>query len=110
MSTEPELADRLALALLVHGPLSTDRLARNVRARKADVVLELRSNALFEPFGAGRSSRWRLERPPSPRDQQGTDSPTGSYTEHALQITRRLRALERRVAELERHLADRDES
>jgi hypothetical protein len=76
------LADRLALAIIEHGPLPGDRLALNVGARKADVLYELKSNPMFEHSGGGRWSRWRLAPSPSPWEQQGTVLSARSMSDH----------------------------
>lgn len=60
MSGRPDLADRLAFAIVAHGPRAGSRLARDVVARKDDVLRELRVNARFEQVGRGRATTWRL--------------------------------------------------
>jgi hypothetical protein len=103
---QPDLADRLALALLEHGPLPCERLARTIEARTADVRRELRADSRFEHAGAGRGSRWRLVLPPSgSRDGLGRNLSPGSGSDDGPTTAARLDALERRVAELERQRA-----
>jgi hypothetical protein len=65
------LGDRLALAILADGPTSGAQLARRVKARKGDVLHELRSRPRFERRGRGRASRWSF----SAWDRRGTDFP-----------------------------------
>lgn len=103
------LADRLALALIEHGPTSAARLALAVAARKADVLRELRASARFERAGAGRASRWRLAPPTNAWEPKGTgwepkgiDYPTGVGVSLAEDFGVRLAAIERRLDALER--------
>ena len=56
----PELADRLALALVEQGPRSGSDLALALGVRKQTVLHELRTADRFERVGRGRSSAWRL--------------------------------------------------
>jgi hypothetical protein len=60
MTAGTPLRTLLELALLRDGPASGARLAGRVRARKADVLRELRTNPLFERVGDGGSTTWRL--------------------------------------------------
>ena len=103
--TERPLADRLALAILEHGPTCGSRLAVVVGARKDDVLRELRTNPRFENLGRNRGSRWRLaagNRYDPPWEPLGT-VPSG---ESELDVTERLAAVERRLAEVETRLAE----
>jgi len=59
----PDLADRVALAIVEHGPTSCELLARLVEARTSDVRAALRADPRFERVGTGRGSRWRLSLP-----------------------------------------------
>jgi hypothetical protein len=104
-----ELADRIALAIVEHGPMSCERLARVVEVRTADVRLALRDGQGFERVGAGRGSRWRLSlatHRDGVRDGLGRILSEGVGLDDVPDAGRRLRALERRVAELERRFAD----
>jgi hypothetical protein len=97
-----ELADRLALALLEHGPLGCGPLARVVRAPNVDVRRELHADTRFVHHGAGRGSCWRLVLPPvSARDGKGRVPSAGSGTDDRLTLPERVAALEQRVADLE---------
>lgn len=96
------LADRLALALIEHGPTSATHLAPAVKARKADVLRELRASARFERRGNGRGTRWRLSPLGTEWDPKGTDNPPGLGIPHAEGFAVRLAALERRLDALER--------
>lgn len=98
------LADRIALALIEHGPTSCERLARIIEARTATVRAVLRTDERFERAGAGRGSRWRLALDPheSPWDGWGRIPSEGSRQN----VAPRLAALERRVTQLERQLIE----
>lgn len=105
MTGRPDLADRLALAVLEHGPLPCERLARLVEVRTAAVRQVLDADPRFEHVGAGRGSRWRLSLPPANAwDGLGRILSPGSMSDDGLDLAERLRALERRVAQLERHV------
>jgi hypothetical protein len=100
-----ELADRLALAIVEHGPLGCGPLARVVRARDVDVRRELHADSRFVHAGAGRGSRWWLVLPAvSARDGKGRVPGAGLGSDDGLSLRERVAALERRVAELERQL------
>jgi hypothetical protein len=101
--TAAELTDRLALAIIEHGPTAGSRLALIVGARKEAVLRELRSSRMFESTGRGRGSKWRLagNRTEAPGEPLGTDSEGQPDRD----LTRRLDTLERRLAEVERQLA-----
>jgi len=104
MNARPPLPDRLLLAITEHGPSSGSRLAIVVAANKAAVLRELRTNPMFEQTGSGPGSRWRLAfREPIERAWEpiGTD-PGPRPREYDPDLAERLRALERRVAQLER--------
>jgi hypothetical protein len=103
LNGRPQLADRLALAIVEHGPSSGSRLAGRVAANKAAVLLELRTNPMFESTGRGRGSSWRLagNRLRPPWEPIGTDSTADPYSDVILRIER----LEQAVSEL---LAERD--
>ena len=98
------LADRLALAIVEHGPASGSDLAIRVAARKTTVLRELQEDARFECLGSGRGSRWRLagNRIDPRREPMGTEASDGRGETLAEQLL----ALEARVAELERVLAE----
>jgi hypothetical protein len=104
------LADRLALAILEHGPTAGAKLARLVATRDAEVRRVLERDPRFVRVGAGRGSRWHLTLPGPLAlwDEMGRDSRAGSRSEDAVNGTERLGALERRLAEVERRLADRE--
>lgn len=96
----PQLADRLALAILEHGPDSGSTLARRVAARKAAVIAELETNPRFERLGRGRGSRWRLvgSRIEGAWEPMGTEKsvePDESLAGRLYELERRLEALER---------------
>jgi hypothetical protein len=98
------LADRLALAILAHGPLSANRLVPLVAVRREDVLAVLRDDPMFERTGVGRSSRWHYagNREQAPWEPQGTEDRPGSVSDDGGEVAGRLRTLEARVAELER--------
>ncbi len=103
--TDPRtlLADRLALAIVEHGPSSGTDLALWVAARKQTVLETLRADRRFESLGLGRGSRWRLaagNRYYPAWEPLGTDPGDGAGET----LPARVAALERRVAELERAL------
>jgi hypothetical protein len=100
------LADRLALALLEHGPTSASRLALAVRARKADVLRELRAGPHFDHVGAGRGSRWRLVLTQGSWEPQGTIPSADVVSPHSPALSERLGALEHRLSAVELRLAD----
>lgn len=108
MNARASLGDRLAFALIEHGqPLACERLARLLGVRTLDVRRALRADERFERFGSGRGSRWRLVLPPaSARDGLGRIPSDGLMYDDGLDIAERLRALERRVANLERQLIE----
>jgi hypothetical protein len=110
LSVNGALTDRIALALLEHGPTSCEQLARIVEARTSDVRRALRDDPRFEHVGAGRGSRWRLALEPSEAVwdglgrilSEGSRSTDGSAVEARLgELERRLDALERRLPNLE---------
>jgi hypothetical protein len=109
LKARPDLADRIALAILEHGPSAGSALALLVGARKATVLEALRTNRMFERVGNGPGSRWRVAREPI----QGAWEPIGrdhwdeSGSDDGLDVAERLRALERRVAQLEREASSR---
>jgi hypothetical protein len=102
------LADRLALALVEHGPESGSRLARHVHVRKRDVLAELRTSPRFVQVGRGRNATWRPEgwdpRGTGQEPQRTRSEPRPGKAAGAGE-RERLEALERRVARLERQLA-----
>jgi hypothetical protein len=103
----PDLADRIALAIVEHGPLPGSTLATLVAVRKATVLDELHTNPRFVQLGRRCGSRWRLaagNHYDPGREPLGPNLGDGSTYDMA----ERLDALERRVVELECHLADRE--
>jgi hypothetical protein len=98
------LADRLALAIVEHGPLPCERLARTVKSRTCDVRDPLRRDPRFEHRGAGRGSRWRLGLEPPERPWDGLGRILSP--ERRSPVEARLDELDLRVAELERRFAD----
>ena len=101
------LADRIALALLEHGALPCERLARTVNGRIAEVRRLLRDDPRFERVGTGRWSRWQLaaavpDTPGGIRDGLGRIESAGSMPTDGLTNTERLEAIERRLDALER--------
>jgi hypothetical protein len=69
------LADRLALAIIEHGPLAGSDLAGRVGAQKSAVLRELRTNPMFAQSGRGSASRYGLvaaDREPIGTDQEPT--------------------------------------
>jgi hypothetical protein len=112
------LADRLARALLDHGELPCERVARVVGARTATVLAVLRGDSRFERVGVTRSSRWRLVLPLDSvtdgrhngagriREGMGRTLPVGAVPTDGLDVSERLEALERRLRAVERRLAD----
>lgn len=108
MTGRPQLADRLALAIVEHGPTSGTRLAVLVAAQKAGVLAELKANPMFECVGRARGSRWRLagNRNRPPWEPLGTDPRGESVSDDGVAVVERLAALECRVDELERRLAE----
>jgi hypothetical protein len=105
VSEQPALGDRLALELLEHGPLSGSRLALQVESRKTDVLGALRADPRFVHTGEGRGSRWGLAL--RPWEPMGTVPRGRPRSDDGLDIPARLRALERRVAKLERKASTR---
>ena len=104
MNDRPELADRIALAILEHGPSPGSDLALRVQARKATVLAELRSNRMFEQFGHRRGSRWRLagnryEPAQEPLGPNHGDHPTSDLADRMDALERRLDAIERQIVE-----------
>jgi hypothetical protein len=100
-----QLADRLALAIVEHGPSAATALANRVAARKADVLAELKAKPMFVHEGRGRGSKWRLDgnRCDPLREPLGTDP----RDDLGLAVTRdEFDLLRRRVDELERLLAE----
>jgi hypothetical protein len=105
----PPLADLLTLAILEHGPESGSRLARRVHVRKRDVLAELRARPRFEQDGRGCNSTWRprgWDPRGTGRESRGTGSEPERGQEGGAGDRERLEALERRVARLERLLAE----
>lgn len=101
------LADRIALAIIEHGPTSGSRLAAAVAVRKADVMRELRTNPRFDHVGRGRGSKWRYvgNRESPPWEPMGPNPGEGLGVDTGSALGDRLAALERRVAALERQAA-----
>ena len=97
------LGDLLALAILEHGPDSGSALARMVHARKQAVLDELRGNRRFERLGRGRGSRWRLAA--RPWEPMGTEDRAHAGIDDPPALVERLGVIERRLVELERHIA-----
>ena len=60
MNERQYVTDRLALAIIEHGPASASQLATRLAVRKADVLHELNARPLFENLGNGRGSSWRI--------------------------------------------------
>jgi hypothetical protein len=125
MSDRPDLADRLASAIVEHGPQSTSttKLALLVRTRRVDVAAELASNPLFGKTGSGRGTRWYLVDSTSEdprdgvRDGLGREDRPGSgldvtrdefdrLSRQFDRLSRQSDGLSRRVDELERLLAE----
>jgi hypothetical protein len=104
MNDRPDLADRLALAILERGPYSGERLARYVRARRVDVVAAMTADPRFVRAGAGRGTRWTLAL--ARWDGMGREDTAGSMSEDGTTVAARLDDLERRIVELERRLAE----
>ena len=105
--SEPLLAGRLELTLLRHGPRSASRLAELVGARKASVLEELHRDPRFERIGRGAASKWSLRTGTdrSSWEPMGTDREGEAREDTGLEHVARLEACERRLEELERHLA-----
>jgi hypothetical protein len=97
-----DLGDRIALAIVGHGPLSCERLARVVTARTVDVRSALRSDPRFARTGAGPGTRWTVAL--RSRDGRGRVDPGVSDSDDAVAVRTRLDAIERRLAKLERLL------
>jgi hypothetical protein len=100
LTSRCRLADRIALELLAHGPLACEPLARIVGARTADVLDALRHDPRFAHTGHGRGSRWKLD--VTPWEGLGRNLSAEARSDDGY----RLRALERRVAALERRLLE----
>jgi hypothetical protein len=100
VSDRQYLADRLALAIVEHGPASAVELARRLRARRASVIAELDANPLFEHLGSGRGSRWRIAAQ-IPVEGHGNRWEQKEAADRIDDMAERLAALERRVASLE---------
>lgn len=95
-----ELADRLAVALIEHGPCPGEQLARIVRARRTAVVAALTGDERFVRVGRGRGTRWTLAL--ARWDGMGREDRPGSGEP----VTRaEFDALRRRVARLEQRTA-----
>jgi hypothetical protein len=108
------LADRLALALLDHGELPCERVARVVGARTSEVRRLLRDDPRIVRVGAGRSSRWRLVLPSDDaarngsgriRDGSGRNLSVRPMVTDGPNLAARLEAVERRLDAVERRLA-----
>jgi hypothetical protein len=97
------LADRLALAILTHGPLPGNRLVPLVAARREDVLGVLRDDPMFERTGVGRSSRWHYagNREQAPWEPQGTEDTPESVSDEGGEVADRLDAIEARLAAIE---------
>jgi hypothetical protein len=66
------LADRLAAAILEHGPMAECHLATTVQKRKCEVSAVLEADDRFVHNGLkARASRWDLRAPVAPPDQAG---------------------------------------
>lgn len=68
------LAERLALAIVTHGPSSGSDLARKVGAIKAAALHVLRTNSIFARVGHGRASKYGLAVPAGRSEPLGTDA------------------------------------
>jgi hypothetical protein len=107
------LADRLALALLDHGALPCERVARVVGARTAIVRDVLRGDSRFERVGSTRGSRWGLvlaldgqgrNGHGRPWDGMGRNLGAGERVTDGLDVAARLGSLERRLDAVDRRL------
>ena len=113
---EATLADRLALAIVGHGPSAGATLAVRIGVRKATVLRALRTNPRFEQVGRGRGSRWRLagnrEDPywePLGTDSSGREGIDSSGREGSgigPSVLVRLDAIEARLAALEQRAVE----
>lgn len=108
MTGRPDLADRLALALVEHGPVSGRQVARIVAARWAVVFAVLRDDPRFVQTGGGRYATWNLSG--NARATLQGDASDRVMETLALHVLDRLDALERAVAELDHRLAAREET
>lgn len=100
------LADRVALAIVEHGPLACERLARIVGRRTSDVRDALRRDSRFERAGGGRGSRWQLalDAPVETRDGLGRILSAGVRVTDESTVEARLEVIERRLDVLEKQL------
>lgn len=106
---EATLADRLALAIVEHGPSAGSTLAARIGVRKATVLRELRTNPRFEQLGRGRGSSWRLagNRMDPAWEPLGTDSSgRAGSAQIGPNVLARLDAIEARLAALEQRAVE----
>ena len=111
MTDRRDLADRLALAIVEHGPLPSGTLALLVKARRVDVAGELARNPIFAKSGSGRGTRWSLSTSASEDPRDGVRDGLGreDRAESGSNVTRaEFDLLRRRVDELEQRLAERE--
>lgn len=94
MTDRAQLVADLVRVLVEEGPCSASRLAPRVRARKGDVLRELRARPIFECVGGGRYQRWQLRG--TGREPLHGDDTVRLILDYLHAIEARLDAVERR--------------